>query len=179
MLRRPSTFAAAVSLLLCVGTCGLWAWSYRSRERVGLVYYNPGIETEDHHLYLEAGGGTLGLIGGGLPAELFTRARWAWDRFDPDGPGLGPDGPPWLRAAGVGWTREYVLITGETMWGAQVRLAWPASVFAVLAVAAGWRARRAGRRRGIGLCAHCRYDLRATPNRCPECGAIPTTSKAA
>lgn len=49
----------------------------------------------------------------------------------------------------------------------------PAGVFAVLPVA--WLVARfsAGRRRKAGLCPGCQYDLRATPDRCPECGWKP------
>jgi hypothetical protein len=54
----------------------------------------------------------------------------------------------------------------------------PVWFFAVATAAApvlGWRKRvRQRRRRAEGLCPSCGYDLRATPECCPECGTAPT-----
>jgi hypothetical protein len=61
--------------------------------------------------------------------------------------------------------------------GTQVRQAfylphWSLVLLFTIVPALHWLP-RLRRRRAPGLCAACGYDLRATPNRCPECGAVP------
>jgi hypothetical protein len=46
----------------------------------------------------------------------------------------------------------------------------PLLCWLIQALAEKWRTRA---RRPLGLCPACGYDLRATPDRCPECGAVP------
>ena len=170
MTRRTLNLLTLASLLLCVAAVALWVRSYWVSDWVGRVNYTPGIDSENHHVYLWTNRGTASLVGGGDPAENFSNVRWVRRRWGAGDGALGRDGPRWLRAIGIGWDHERRLETGETTWGAHVRLAWPASLFGLTALLLAPRRRATGRKRE-GLCPRCGYDLTGNVSgTCPECG---------
>ena len=50
---------------------------------------------------------------------------------------------------------------------------WPIAVLTFVPLAVTVRGKLKRRFAPKGYCPHCGYDLRATPDQCPECGRIP------
>ncbi len=78
-----------------------------------------------------------------------------------------PDVP---RIAGIGYRPWRIDRIGKHSWFCEIVLPYWL-LFVIFAVPLAWQLRTVYRRRcREGLCPTCGYDLRATPDRCPECG---------
>ena len=163
--------ATAVSLVLGVAAVVLWV---RSGARWEWVAY----EGEGGRVYTATSrlGAAVFDVTDGWPPTGGPRVQWRSD------PVLDPNQPPpnvWhWGGLGVG-RRAYDIGYQSTGWtgkAASASFTLPYRVFCPLAAALPVvRVARRLRRRGRapGLCPACGYDLRATPDRCPECGTAP------
>jgi hypothetical protein len=112
-------------------------------------------------------GGVLGTGAGGTGA-LFLLAPWPPALAPPANP---PTGPYQFLAYSVGTTGERTRVVIFPFWLAVLLMAMP-TAWALLAES---RARRRRWRARHGCCNNCGYDLRASPERCPECGTFSTS----
>jgi hypothetical protein len=155
-----------LSVVLCIAAAGLWVRSHRRMDVVRR--WDAGRRTEEIFL---SNAGKVQLYANryvhdpvaSLPAGAGVR-RGAYDVK----PGLLDDPSAWLgfRAhLGRGTPPDYGVGVTLPDW----------FIVAMAAALPGVRALRRtlyGREPGPGTCAKCGYDLRATPERCPECGTM-------
>ena len=162
MRRYLLNLLTALSLLLCVAACVLWVRSYRVSDTF-VTERNLGV----------SGLGKLALLRSYGTEEDNAAAARGLGRRNPDSLNveigvLFQGSREW--AVGDAW----VLLNGDRAGGRVLVVVpdWAAVLLTAVAPAA-WAARvyRRRRRRTAGLCTRCGYDLRATPGRCPECGA--------
>jgi hypothetical protein len=168
--RRLLNLAAAPSLLLCAATAALWARSY---FRVDTIHRNAG--TWSHVLVVGRGELLYEWIDGKYTAD---EERPFLESQPADPAPYGPGRDVIERAGGV-WVLgfgHYVSLNGpDAVYyadGVTVVPLW-CPLLVTAAPPAWWLIgrTRAARRRRPGHCPACGYDLRATPERCPECGA--------
>jgi hypothetical protein len=155
---------AAASALLCVTTAALWPRSYRVCDE---IYWHQettsgirsaNIDSVNGELYL-----TLYRPDGDLvvtdPHQHLERRRWPAAARNLMGHAL----------IGLG----YVPIFQSRLPSGSILISdWLiVTISALLPLL--WIVQHVRQRPRAGCCQACGYDLRATPKRCPECGAVP------
>ena len=182
MLRRLPTLLSAVSLLLCVAVCVLWArsvsphWDEVSWRCGGSRFRAISV---DGKLYLLRVSTTLNRG----PAVRRTTVDYG-RRGQPGAWANDLEFTASAEFAGLAWgggpyAQMFAEHDGE--YGDQAGLAVPHGALAAVGLVAAlmpvvaWVRRR--HRRRAGCCLSCGYDLRATPDRCPECGAVPAAER--
>ena len=174
MRQKLFTLATVVSLLICIAVTGAWVRGWFAGDFVTRGVLDPA--TGRYRLLaVRSGQGRVAVVFAWTTATTAqqragwteaTRRGWFYavqdrhDRF-----------PALSDFQLVRWNVEDLRPGASVIVG--VRL-WPvAFISASLPFWYVWRERRRRRVVKEGRCLSCGYDLRATPDRCPECGAIP------
>ena len=169
MRRRLLNLLTALSLLLCLAACGLWVRGYWVKDLVGWPRANG-------HATLASNRGQFVLIvmRHQEPERYYRPAGFYYRRVQVShySPLTDYQNPlltvhfQRLRFSSHTWRSQ----TPESQTWLKVPHYAVAAVTAALPLAAAYRHAARRRRGGRGLCPSCGYDLRATPDRCPECG---------
>jgi hypothetical protein len=165
MRRKLANVGTILSLLLFATVLSLWAVSYWRAIRLR---------------YLEPVGGWSMVIGqpyfDGFGEVFHGHISWT-DELRPSRPrgrptaGLTIDDPILPHGGLLGFKYRRPL-SGPGIWTREIATPlWPWALVGSVAPAV-WLIRRRGPRT-LGHCRTCGYDLRVTPGRCPECGAVP------
>jgi predicted RNA-binding Zn-ribbon protein involved in translation (DUF1610 family) len=162
---------ASVLFLICLFALVLWVRSYSRGEDIG-------INTTHHRYFIRTGGGEVGFEWS-LYNTPVNESAFQWDLYP-----RRTKSPYMLRRdtfllrRGFSFSQSTMPRVGVSnalmipMWLLVLSFLLPA----LIALRLGrWMRQRD--RASMKKCVACGYDLRATPNRCPECGEVPAASR--
>ncbi len=165
-----------LSLVLCLATLALWVRSYWRYDSLALVYGSRRFGAQSQ--FCELSFNTTRV-------RLNTQSRlWRSGWYYSTG---GSDAQDTLRweaerspAPGVRQFAGFGYVTDTSPAASLFYIWFPhwffALLFAALPATQLRSILRTRRRNRVGLCQHCGYDLRASPDRCPECGHAASTA---
>jgi len=184
-----------LSALSCVATLTLWA---RSHWRVDQMMFREGHLDDDgepHYTHIQyvvssAGGLMCSDHFTNVPGMKFMDGKHTFEWY------AGPTTEYPYCFTGRSVHTDPLMIPRIRRWGGLgFELIWPLPIHSyfrlhsvtvpltaivavtaclpAVAVTSRWRARNRKRRADQNMCIACGYDLRFTPDRCPECGKIP------
>lgn len=170
MRRHVLTFFSALSLLMFLGMLVLWvrsywylddAWLFPNSQRFWMIRSAEGRlhvqQTWASAPYWQGRGNEYWVM------RLGRGNRYA-------------NLPPRWQVLGLGYGTAVVPSRSTTVLTARLYYVPHVVAMLIFAILPGvWVVQKLRRRRGTmrlarGLCPRCGYDLRATPERCPECG---------
>ena len=189
--RRMIALLAGVSLSLCLATAALWVRTYFVSDTWLYSDLSPSPSRQVGYAIATYRGECGFECYFSYDNRSLRHFASVPDNFlpDPKEPGLlgfYADGWPGQKSGGLGpewWedsqgnvhaTPPAFKIVSSRNRNLFVPLWFLTLTFAIAPAIAFWRWRR-GRRIGAGFCEKCGYDLRATHERCPECGTVPPT----
>lgn len=177
MLHRPFGIPTTTSILLCVATCALWVRSYWVQDVVGWCRTDPADPSRLITYNVTVIQGTIGLNSmSGPTAVLNSVSPGPFHRTvaaEPESRAENAEGG-FLSRAGFEHGRVEIRWLRVTIEGGSVPIWLPATVAGLLPLLGVTRSIRRRLRTRSNFCSACGYDLRATPDRCPECGAVPS-----
>jgi hypothetical protein len=164
---------AILSLILCLATMGLWGRSYSCDDTLR----HCGGRPEQAQIFaMRSNSGELDLIAQSrIITDCKSKRGWSFQTgqaySDETAQNIAEHIAinPSFSILGFGYVHY------QTPPVPPFREIWfphwfPALLFAILPALRLRAILRRRRRNRAGLCPHCGYDLRATPQRCPECG---------